>query len=267
MEPVLIDGSNNPLIKEYNRLKSSRRQRQKSGKIAVEGPNLVKEALKAGLNPEVVFFSHDYYKDAGNPIAPFLPAVVRKYILTPEMFKKIAQTETPQAVAAIFNFQTPGQAKQFKIVPNLAIILDRIQDPGNMGTLIRTAAAAGVDIIYYTDGSTDPYSPKVLRATAGAVFQVALEQASDPCRLIRDLKAGGVQVVAAAAEAKLIYWQVDLNKPLVLIVGNEAGGIAEELLAQADLVISIPLRGQVESLNAAVSSAVILYEIVRQRSQ
>ncbi len=267
MEPVLIDSSHNPLIKEYTRLKRSRRQREKSGKIAVEGPNLVKEALNAGLKPEAVFFSHDYFKSKSNPVTKILPDATRKYLISSEVFSKIAQTEKPQAVAAIFNFQRSGQKKIFKDSTNLAIILDRIQDPGNMGTIIRTAAASGVGIVYYTTGSTDPFSPKVLRATAGSVFHVAIEQIPDPCCLIKDLKAGGFKIIATAAEAKYYYWQADLNNSLAIIIGNEAGGIAENLLAQADLVVSIPLQGQVESLNAAVSSAVILYEVVRQRNQ
>jgi len=134
-----------------------------------------------------------------------------------------------------------------------------------MGTIMRTAAGAGANVIYYTKGSTDPYAPKVLRATAGSVFHLPVQQVSDSLRLSCDLKEKGVQVVAAAARGGLLPWEAGFKRPTTLIVGNEAGGVAGELLAEADLKVTIPLKGPVESLNVATASAMILYEIVRQR--
>ncbi len=195
-----------------------------------------------------------------------IPPHVRQVVLDAGLFKSIAATETPRAVAAIIHFdfkerfrsERAGHAK-------LVLVLDRIRDPGNMGTIIRTAAAAGVELIYYTSGSADPYSPKVLRATAGAIFAVQVEEARKPLNLIRDLKQEGLQLVAAAARSGCSYWSVDYGMPTALLIGSEADGIAEELSAEADYIVSIPLGGPVESLNAAVASAVIIYEIIRCR--
>lgn len=266
LEPVIINSPVNPMLKEFNKLQNSRRHRQKTGKIALEGPNLVKEALKAELYPEVVFFSDTYFELEGREITAKLPAGCRIFLMPPELFKKITATEAPQPVAAIFQFERQEYLRRFEDLPGLAVVLDRLQDPGNMGTIIRTAAAAGVEVLYYTAGSTDPYGPKVLRSTAGAVFHLRLEQVPDALQLLDDLKKSGLQVAAAAARPGRLYWQVDFKPPTALIIGNEAGGITEELLLKADLQVSIPLHGRVESLNAAVASAVLMYEVVRQRS-
>jgi len=265
LEPVIINSLANPMLKEFNKLQNSRRHRQKTGKIALEGPNLVKEALKAELYPEAVFFSDTYYELEGRAITTRLPANCRIFLMPPELFKKVTATETPQPVAAIFQFERQQYLRRFEDLPGLVVVLDRLQDPGNMGTIIRTAAATGVEVVYYTAGSTDPYGPKVLRSTAGSVFHLRLEQVADALQLLDDLKNNGLQVAAAARPGRL-YWQVDFKPPTALIIGNEAGGITEELLLKADLQVSIPLHGRVESLNAAVASAVLMYEVVRQRS-
>ena len=267
MEPVLINSPANPLLKEFVRLQNSKQQRQKAGKIALEGPNLVREALKAGLVPHSIFYSPVFFNNEGKEFAGRLPEETGQFVMPPQLFKKIADTETPQPLAAIFYLERVEYGGRLESVPGLAVILDRLQDPGNMGTIIRTAAAAGVDIVYYTPGCTDPYSPKVLRATAGSVFHLRLELARNPLQLTGDLKKRGVRVAAAAARTGQLYWQVDFKTPTALVVGNEAGGITEELLSEADLCVSIPLHGRVESLNAAVAAALILFEAVRQRSR
>jgi len=266
MEPVSVNSPDNPLLKEFKRLQNSRRHREKACKIALEGPNLVFEALKAGLGAEAVFFSNVYYEQEGRGIVDGLPVGTKIIVMPPGLFKKIAETETPQPIAAIFHFERPLYNGLSDPAPKLAVLLDRLQDPGNMGTIIRTAAGAGVEAIYYTAGTTDPYGPKVLRSTAGAVFHLRLEQVPDSVQLIGDLKRSGLQIAAAAARSGQLYWQADFRSPTALIIGNEAGGIAGELMSESDLSVTIPLHGGVESLNAAVASAVILYEIIRQRS-
>ena len=135
-----------------------------------------------------------------------------------------------------------------------------------MGTIIRTAAAAGVDLLYYTSGSVDPYSPKVLRSTAGTIFNISLKHAGEPATIVNDLHDRGFKLVAACARANMPYWSADLKEPVVLVIGNENSGISTEFEAAADIKVSIPLSGTVESLNAAVAAGVIIFEIIRQRS-
>jgi RNA methyltransferase, TrmH family len=262
-----LESPRNVLIKEYVKLQRSRRHRQKEGKIALEGPNLIRAAIQAGLIPEMLFFTRDYADGPGKDWLSRLPAASRQYILSEAAFKSIADTESPQAVAAVVPFRIEKQAGlKDAFVPQLSLILDRLQDPGNMGTIIRTAAAAGVERIYYISGSADPYSPKVLRATAGAIFEISMEPADDSGCLASALKGKGVQLVAGSSGSATCYWSADYCPPTALIIGNEAGGISPVLKAAADISVSIPLAGSVDSLNAAVASGIILYEIIRQRN-
>ncbi len=267
MEPIYVSSPDNSLLKEYIKLHSNKRYRQKTKQIALEGPNLVTEAHRAGLTPRAVFYTEEYYDRVGKIWLDSLPSGVKKLILSPRLFNKIAKTESPQPVAAIFHFsEWEEDQKDLAVGTQLVIILDHLQDPGNMGTIIRTAAAAGAGITYYTSGSVDPYSPKVLRATAGTVFNLQLKQVRDSLKLCANLKDRGFQVVASCADSSVHYWSVDYRKPTALLVGNEAGGIAKELSTEADQRVSIPLSGPVESLNVAVACGIIIYEIIRQRS-
>ncbi len=265
MVSININSPNNPLLKEFKRLLKSRHYRYKMQQIALEGPNLVREALKAGLTPSVVFYTRDYFESDGKKWLANLDPAVKQLELPAPLFKRIADTETPQAVAAIVPFN-PG--KRIKISAGsmqLVLVLDRLQDPGNMGTIIRTAAAAGVDAVYYTSGSVDPYSPKALRAAAGNIFSLPIELSREPLELIGTLKRNKIQLIAADANADQNYWSADYRQPTALVVGNEAGGISPRLCAEVDFSISIPLAGNSESLNASVATGVILYEIIRQR--
>ena len=267
MKPLNLSSKHNPILKEYRKLLTNRNYRRKKEKIAVEGPNLVKEALQAGLIPEAVLMAENFGCGIEKKWLADLPLSTQQIILSPSLFKELSETETPQEVAAIFPFVFQDEKTETKSNPELVVIADRLQDPGNMGTLIRTAAAAGVDLLFCTKGCTDPYSPKVLRSTAGSIFRIGIREVSDTKQLLAQLKEEGFLIVAAAGGSDCPYWSVAYHrKPVALIIGNEAGGVAAELLAIADLVASIPLQDSVESLNAAVAAGIILFEIRRQKS-
>jgi RNA methyltransferase, TrmH family len=257
-----LSSPHNPLIMTYNKLRENRRYRQKSGKIALEGPNLIREAIKAGLIAETIFFTSHYYETDGKGWISGIPASVKRYTLSESLFKCIADTDTPQSVAAIFCFDYLLQQHLQDQTPSIALILDRLQDPGNLGTIIRTAAAAGVDKIYYAAGCADPYSPKALRSSAGAVFSIRVEYVDCLGVFVQDLKKSGVQLIASSPHSTISYRSVQYKRPLALLVGNEASGLSDEMLQAADLKISIPLKGEVESLNASVATAVLLFEII-----
>ncbi len=261
-----VTSRDNPYIKEYLKLKKNRSYRYKSGQIAVEGPNLVGEAIKAGLAPGVIFVTDNYLKSDYDQLFKDAPADTRLLILTEVLFSLIAETDTPQAVAAIFPYNFSESASQVDKTADPVLILDHLQDPGNVGTIIRTAVAAGVKRIYYTKGCADPFNPKALRATAGAVFRMMPLLEKDPVKLTAELQNKGFQVVASTAGSGKDYRTVDYHKPTVLVVGNEAGGISQEMLAAADISVTIPLPGEVESLNAAVAAGVLIFEIIRYRS-
>ncbi|MFO8191507.1 MAG: RNA methyltransferase [Bacillota bacterium] len=260
-----ITSPHNPLIKEYSRLLKSSRYRRLSGKIALEGPNLVEEALKAGLEPEIIFTTVEYKEGGGYALFKSLPGGVKQAVLPKKLFVKMAATESPQEIAAIFFYRQYPVGEWVAKKQDPVLILDRLQDPGNLGTLIRTAAAAGMSRVYLVAGGADPFGPKALRASAGAVFQIPLIAIEDPALLISTLKSKDIQIVGTDATAPLPYWEADYTRPTAVVIGNEAAGILPELLSTVDCSVAIPLDGNVESLNAATAGAVIIYEMMRQR--
>jgi RNA methyltransferase, TrmH family len=260
-----ITSLQNPVIKKYQRLKKSRRFRQRTNSMAIEGPNLVQAALKRKILPEAVIISDHYYHGKNEDWLEGIPSSIRIIVIPESLFTLITETETPQAVAAIVPYIFSKGIEDLH-TGDLVLIVDRVQDPGNMGTIIRTAAAAGVDLLFYNEGCADPSNPKVLRSTAGSIFQANIREISDPRQLLSQLKKKGFLIVAAAGDGDHPYWAVDYNRPVALIIGNEAGGIADDLLKMADLVAAIPLQGCVESLNAAIATGIILFEIRRQKT-
>ncbi len=265
MKPRALNSRHNPILKEYRKLLANRNYRRKKERIAVEGPNLVREALQAGLIPEFVFITESFYNNEIKWFAD-LPHLTQKIVLPPLLFKEISETESPQEIAAIFPFVFKSTKIEINSISGLVVIADRLQDPGNMGSLIRTAVAAGVDLLYCTEGSTDPYGPKVLRSTAGSIFKIGIQEVSGPEQLLTRLKEEGYSVVAAAGIGEHPYWSLTYNRPVALVVGNEASGVADKILSLADMVAAIPMHGNIESLNAAVAAGIILYEIRRQES-
>ncbi len=262
-----ISSSSNRYIKEYCRLARSRKHRCNTGKLAIEGPHLLDEALAAGLPPEIVFFTSDFLESSGaKKTISILPGGTRQYLLSPLLFSRLAATETPQEVAAIIPFNFPDLPAVIAKSLKLVLILDRLQDPGNMGTIVRTASAAGVDALFYGPGTVDPYSPKALRSTAGALFHLPLVAVEKPLQLVDQLRYSGMVIVAAQPQEGKIYWENDFRRKTALLIGSESRGLSPELFAAADLAVFIPQHSPIDSLNAASAAAVLLYEALRQRS-
>jgi RNA methyltransferase, TrmH family len=265
LPPLDISSLDNPLVKEYLRMARSRKHRRSAGRVAVEGPNLLEQALTAGLIPAVVFYTEQYSAGKGRFLLGALPQSVKQVRVTEAVFTRLAATEAPQAVAALIPFQEPDLSSLLAKPLTLALLLDRLQDPGNMGTMLRTAAAAGVEAVFYTPGSADPFSPKVLRSTAGAVFHIPTAQTREPLQLILHLQSSEIQVAAALPHSDHSYWQADFKRPTLLVIGNESSGISAELSAAADCRVTIPQAGRLDSLNAAVAAGILIYEVLRQR--
>ncbi len=261
-----ISSSSNRYLKEYRRLAGSRKYRRRAGKLALEGPHPVKEALAAGLVPEVVIFTRNFLDAGGSNILSNLPGGARQYLVSPSLFAGLADTETPQEVAAIIPFRSPELSAIMARPLSLVLILDRLQDPGNMGTIVRTAAAAGVEAIFYTPGTVDPCSPKALRSSAGALFHLPPAAVEEPLQLVKLLQGSGTLILAAQPQGGRIYWEIDLRRKTALLIGSESKGLSPELAAAADLAVSIPQVSPLDSVNAAVAAAVLVYEAFRQRT-
>jgi TrmH family RNA methyltransferase len=247
-----------------------RKGRDKTGLMPVEGSRFAVEALAAAeqgrTSIETVFFETGF--DESNPhdrdlVEAMERVAGRVFRCSPSIFKTLINTETPQGIVAavrrpLFPRVLPrGQA--------LYLVVDRVQDPGNLGTMIRTAAAAQVDRVLCIKGTVDPFNPKVLRATMGAIFRVPIDFYANPIELIGELRRQECRLIAADVGGQRFHFDVAYTGPTAIIVGNEGQGIDPELLAAADVKVRIPLAPDVESLNAAVACGILLYEVVRFR--
>ena len=256
-----ITSAANPRIKQIRSLLANRKERRRERLFVIEGVRLVEEALRTGATLTTVLFDPEQLSTTERGAA--LLATVRglrgAFVATPEVIAAATDTVTPQGIVAIAAWpevQPQGAGIQ--------LVLDAVQDPGNVGTLLRSAEATGVTDVVCVSGTADLYSPKVVRAAMGAHFRLAMRQ--DLHWEEVDAALGPADnIYVADASGRMPYYAADWRQPSVLIVGNEANGIGPEARARATKVISIPMASDVESLNAAVAGSVILFEAARQR--
>jgi RNA methyltransferase, TrmH family len=229
--------------------------------LLIEGTNLVEAACQADYKLDIVFYTERWQQNHQPLCRIIAEQEVRVEFVSLEVLKAIATTVNPDGVVAIAPRPIAETAPTLK---GVGLALERMQDPGNLGTIIRTAAATGVDGLWLSADSVDFYSPKVLRATVGQWFRLPVVTNQDLPQLIKQQQQQGVQIIATTAQATKTYWEVDFTRPSLILLGNEGGGLSSELIDLADIQIKIPLANQVESLNVAVATALILYEAQRQ---
>ncbi|RJX28154.1 MAG: RNA methyltransferase [Dethiobacter sp.] len=255
--------SRDRIIKEY-RLLGSRKYRKKSGKIILEGYHLLEEAFKAGAGVEAVLYTDEFMGKAVNRKLLARAGKTRSIKVSTAIFNSIAQTDNPQGIGAIARI--PGNEADF--APGdalLFLILDGLQDPGNLGTIIRTAAGAAIDGIFLLPGTVDPYNPKALRATMGGIFHLPVVQMDGISGCHKFLQERDLQLVVADPRGDVPYYHVDFTRPSAIVIGNENRGVQEPLLKKAEVRAYIPLRGKIAALNAAVAASVFMFEYRRQR--
>ncbi|HHW56021.1 MAG: RNA methyltransferase [bacterium] len=254
----------NPRLK-YARSLHRRRYREQEGKCLVEGVRLLEDAVAAGVEIETVFYTDRLLaRERGRQLLQECQGRGSSCYRLPEaVLASLAETESPQGVVAVVKY--PQWERETLLVgPGLLLLVDRIQDPGNLGTMLRTAEAAGCRGAILSPGTVDPYNSKVLRSSMGAVFRLPILTGEAFPALLEELQERGYQLVAADIGGSVPYWEADLRLPGALVVGNEAWGVGKEILAQVAERVRIPLKEGVDSLNAAVAAGIILYEWVRQ---
>lgn len=235
-----------------------RRDRRLSERaFVVEGRLAVADALATGANPRLILV-----RDDDPQAATALPPEMPHRRVAAKLFDRLSDVVTPQGVLAVFPL--PELPLPVSDQP-LFLVLDRVRDPGNLGTLLRAAAGAGVDAVFLSAESVDPYNPKVVRAGMGTHFRLPLRPLDDQARAEIEARCP-VRVVASGAAA-ISYDQIDWRQPAALIIGSEAAGVGDDGLALGTVSAAIPLAAGVESLNAGVAGAVILFEAARQRRQ
>lgn len=259
-----ITGRENRWLKRF-RAALRRDSPDDSGVIAIEGWHLLSEALRSGMSPEAVLLSPAGLERFGSfsalhqfPGTAFLTCSER-------LFQGICGTETPQGVAALVRLRSYAFEDLWRGPEPLVVVLVAVQDPGNVGTILRTAEAFGATGAIATRGTAHPHSQKALRASAGSALRLPLGCGVQPGMAMAQLRLAGLKLYAASASEGVEPGDADLISPCALFIGNEGAGLPPEVEHSADLRIRIPLSGPVESLNAAVAAAVLLYEAQRQR--
>lgn len=262
----LITSVTNRYVKLARSLKE-RSWREKKGLYLIEGIHLLEEARQAGIPLEVVLYSPQIFATSRGEqlVAGLQQAGYRCLAVTEELMVTMSSTVTPPGIVAVAPTRVFSLADLLAVPSPLLMIAAGIQDPGNLGTIWRTALGAGATGLVLTRGSVDPFNPKVIRAAMGATFKLPVVSGVEPAALVRELEACGIKLVVADVGASLVFWQADLSGSLALAVGSENQGPGGELLAAATARVGIPLVGPVESLNAAVAAALLLYEALRQR--
>jgi TrmH family RNA methyltransferase len=257
MRPEIITSSANPAIVLVRSL-ARRDHRVAEGAFVVEGRRAVHDALQTGAVPRLLLVRQDE-PDSWRDLP--LPAAVHPRLVEHRLFDRLSDVQTPQGILAVFPF--PSVAPDPEDSALLALVVDRLRDPGNLGTLLRSAAAAGVNAVYLSPETVDPWNPKVVRAGMGAHFRVPLI----PLDLgaLDELRQRLPRRVIASAAATRPYDAGDWTGAAALVIGGEAEGVSPELKAWGTEEVGIPLHHGVESLNAAVAGAVILFEAARQR--
>ena len=258
----MISSSHNPKIRLVKSLLAQRRERYAQNAFVLEGVRLVEEALAAGLTPRLLLYSPQVSARGQALVAAARVQGAESEEIEPRLMDQISATETSQGLLGVF----PLQPLPIPAAYDFVLILDGLRDPGNLGAILRTAAAAGVHLVLLTPGAADPYAPKVLRAGMGAHFRLPIHPADwDTIRTLTQQREPPLKLILADAARGEPCWQSDLTTPLALVIGGEAEGASPQAYAMADTLIHIPMQGTVESLNASIAASILLYEITRQR--
>jgi TrmH family RNA methyltransferase len=258
----MLTSSKNPLVKQIRKLQRSS-ERHKQNLCLLEGTNLLETAYQVKY-PLVTVMATCQWQEKNLALWKGLQTQTDKLeIVSEEIIKTIATTVNPDGVIA-----TARRPQLVSLPPpiKLGLVLETIQDPGNLGTIIRTSVAMGVSALWLSNDSVDLDHPKVLRASAGEWFKIKAYRESNLPRLVTHYRESGLQIIAASLTGKMTQWDLDFSQPSLILLGNEAHGLSANLADLATHQVKIPLVNQVESLNVAIATAFILAEYQRQQS-
>ncbi len=257
-----ITSKDNKIFRHALSLKT-KKYRDRNGEYLIEGPNLLKEAIKEKIEVEAVFVRPEMTGEEADIIEEG-PELYRKaFVLSNKLFDELKDTETSQGIVTVVRKR---QRMPEEATGGNYVVLDRLQDPGNIGTILRTADAAGFEMAVFMKGTADPYGSKVVRSACGSLFRLPIVFAEDADELAELVHSRGKRLIATAMDAEKAYYDCDLERDAAIIIGNEGNGISPELISRADEKISIPMAGNTESLNAAVAGGILMYDVPQRRS-
>jgi RNA methyltransferase, TrmH family len=265
-----IEGRHNPLIKRL-RQAFSHAELTDTGDCAIEGVRILEEAIRSGVRFSSVFF-RESAQDRANRLLPQIGAQVETLLLPDKLFDSLVPSESPQGVAALVRmkqFSLDDVIERLQVGP--IVVIAGLQDPGNLGTILRSAEAFGSAGVILGEGTVSAFNSKVVRASAGSVFRLPIVHGSSDTaaakleNAVEELRSQSVRLIATSSHKGTPLDQADLKAPAAIFFGNEGSGLPRDLMAKMDEVIAIPHAPQVESLNAGVAASIVLYEAARQR--
>lgn len=258
-----VDSRQNARVKELRRAFAEAAPNQQ-GEVAIEGMHMVEEAIRSGLRLRTVFFS-DSARERAHRLLPQLSAQTETLLLPDSVFASAVPTETPQGVAALVRVKSSAWDAILAAQPALLVIAAGLRDPGNLGTIARSAEAFGVTGLLLGERTVSPWNWKAMRASAGSLFRLPIAKIG-LAKTLPEIKARGVHVLATSSHKGTLISDADLRGPIAFVVGGEGAGVPKDVLAQADGVVVIPQSPKVESLNAGIAASILLYEAARQRT-
>ena len=259
---MMIASTANRRVKEVAALTKKARYRNEEGVFVVEGPRMFSEVPKDRLVH--VYATEKFLRENGSAGLAAGNGLVDT--VTDEVLRTMSDTQTPQGVLAVVRqYRYTLSDILSRPEPALLMVLETIQDPGNLGTILRAGEGAGVTGVIMDSRTADIYSPKVIRSTMGSIFRVPFYRADDLAAVMAEMKRAGIRLAAAHLQGSVEYDTEDYTGPVGFLIGNEAAGLSRQAADMADVRVRIPMLGQVESLNAAVASSILMYETARQR--
>lgn len=257
----VITSKDNEIIKNIKKLKE-KKYRDQSNEYIIEGIKLVQEAIEEKAKIDKIVVCEDCENDGS--IEKSLLYELAKYdciYVTKKVFDSITDVTNPQGILAIIERKN---VKDINYSDDIIVVLDGIQDPGNLGTILRTVDSANLKQIILSQKTADPYNPKVVRSTMGAIFRLNIIQSEDIISTLKEIKKNKYKITSTSLEESKSVYEIDYNKK-VIVIGNEANGVSKEVLEMSDEKIRIPMLGKTESLNAAVATGIVVYEYVRRK--
>lgn len=265
----MITSTSNQQMKQLSALMKKAKERKEKKVFVVEGTKMVAEAPRAWLRG--VYVSESYENTQENrTLLDTLKAAATELsfgyeVVADSVFHSVSDTQTPQGILAVAAMPEYRMEQLLDGENTHLLLLENIQDPGNLGTMIRTGEGAGITGIIMNKTTVDVFNPKTIRSTMGSIYRVPFYVTEDLPSTLRDLKASGITLYAAHLQGEHSYDEEDYTKACGFLIGNEGNGLTEETAKLADIRIRIPMEGQVESLNAAISATLLMYETNRQR--
>jgi TrmH family RNA methyltransferase len=256
----MLTSIKNPRIQQIRKLQSSSRARREAQLFIVEGIRLIEESLQAGWNPLRVLYTPDLNQRGQELVEAFTGQEVEVVAVAPHVMQAASDTQTPQGILAVLPWRVIPRPERLDFI----LVIDGVRDPGNLGTILRTALAAGTQTVFLPPGSVDLLAPKVVRAAMGAHFRLPIEPLDWP-EIQQVIQGQDLTAFLADAGGGHPYVHADFRLPSVLVIGGEATGAGEEAQRISARRVHIPMAGQVESLNAAVAAAILMFEVSRQR--